>query len=178
MLFKDYVQKELKYGIMTACFIYEEDEDGIKQKVLLLVNDEFDFHEIDQSSGSFMTAKYGKVRLARHNTGVYSEENWQGPKRHMERLYGYPQETWDEKTCKKWANYAPKDHWGNKPPKGLIANEGSSSPEYGQTCKYNGGCTHDERWYHGEYRPLPLIHESYEFHYLSSWGITIRKKQP
>jgi len=91
--------------------------------------------------------------------------------------YEYPQETWDEKTCEKWANYAPKDPWGNKPPKGLINNIGSHRAEYGQVHEYNGGCMREERWYDGEIRPLPLIHEDYEFFYLNSWGTTIRRKQ-
>jgi len=176
MLFKDYVQEELEDGYETACFTYEEDEDGIEQKVLLLVDDEFDFHEIDESSWSFMTIEHGQVWLSRHNTGVFSW-NWQGAKRYVKSIFWFPQETWDEKTCKKWANYAPKDHWGNSPPKGLIAHIGAPSPEYGQVCEYNGGCCHEDRRWDGEYKPLPLIHESYEFHSLSSWGTTIRKKQ-
>lgn len=94
-----------------------------------------------------------------------------------EEYYEYPQETWDEKTCKKWAKYSPPaDHWGNKDPKGLINHVGSHGAEYGQVRKYNGGCVREGKWYPGEIRPLPVIHEDYEFYYLNSWGLMIRPK--
>lgn len=94
----------------------------------------------------------------------------------MNETYSHPQETWDEKECAKRARYAPKDHWGNRPPKGLISNVGSSYPEYGQTKSYNGGTIINDKWYKSEHRPLPKIHPDYEIVVLSSWGKIIRKK--
>jgi len=93
------------------------------------------------------------------------------------KTYTHPQETWDEKECAKRARYAPKDHWGNRPPKGIIANSGSSYPQYGQTQRYNGGKVIDGEWYEAESVPLPIIPDSYEIVSLVSWGRIIRKKQ-
>ena len=91
--------------------------------------------------------------------------------------YEYPQETWDEKTCRKWSKHNPADHWGNRRPRGLINHIGSHEAEYGQVHEYNGGCVREGKWYQGELRPLPIIHEKYEFYPLQTWGLTIRLKQ-
>ena len=93
------------------------------------------------------------------------------------KTYTHPQETWDEKECAKRARNAPEDHWGNRPPKGLISNIGSPHPQYGQTRRYNGGKIIDGDWYEAESLPLPSIPESYEIVSLLSWGKIIRKKQ-
>ena len=95
----------------------------------------------------------------------------------VKTYYEHPTETWDKKYCEKQAKSAPEDPWGNRPPKGIIANDSSPYCEYGQTVTYNGGCIHDGVWYNGETRPLPIIHEDFEFHYLTAWGLTIRSKQ-
>lgn len=92
------------------------------------------------------------------------------------KTFTHPQETWDEKECAKRAKYAPADHWGNKPPKGIIASDSSSYPQYGQTKRYNGGCERNGEWFEAESVPLPIIPASYEFHHLLSWGRIIRKK--
>jgi len=92
-------------------------------------------------------------------------------------IYVYPQETWDEKECAKRARYAPKDHWGNRPPAGIIAGEGSPYCGYGRYVRWNGGCVRDGKWYKAEFMPLPIIPDSYEFYYKSSWGRCIRKKE-
>lgn len=94
-----------------------------------------------------------------------------------ETYYRYPQETWDEKTCKKWSRHSLPDNWGNREPKGLINHIGSHRVEYGQVREYNGGCIREGKWYQGEIRPLPIIHEKYEFYHLTNWGLTIRLKQ-
>lgn len=93
-------------------------------------------------------------------------------------IYVHPQETWDEAKCEKAARYAPRDHWGNRPPKGLIARVGNSHPEYGQRIIYNGGCIRDNEHYAGEEIPMPAIPDSFEFVTLSSWGTRIQRKKP
>ena len=95
---------------------------------------------------------------------------------HNGEYYVYPQETWDEAECKKRASHGPKDHWGNRPPKGLISHIGSTSAEYGQRHRYNGGCICAGDWWEGEERPLPIIPDTYEFVLLSSWGTRIQRK--
>ena len=94
----------------------------------------------------------------------------------IQDLYTHKQETWDKKECAKRARYAPKDHWGNRPPKGIIASCASVYPQYGQTTRWNGCREIDGGLYRHEHRPLPKIHKDYEFANLSSWGTIIKKK--
>jgi len=94
------------------------------------------------------------------------------------KTYTYPQEIWHENKCAKMSRHAPKDAWGNLPPKGIIASNASSTPQYGQTIRYNGGTVIDGEWYEAVTRPLPAIPDSYEIVPLTSWGKVIRKKQP
>lgn len=93
-------------------------------------------------------------------------------------IYVHPQETWDEAKCDKAARYAPKDHWGNRPPKGIISRSGSAHVQYGETLRFNGGCVRDGEWYEGERKPLPIIPDTYEIVTLSSWGLRIQRKKP
>ena len=92
------------------------------------------------------------------------------------KIYTHPQETWTEAQCKKRASHAPTDGWGNKPPKGIIAQSASSYPQYGQTIYFNGGTIIEGELYEGVSKPLPIIPASYEFVKLVSWGTIIRKK--
>jgi hypothetical protein len=94
-----------------------------------------------------------------------------------DRVYTHPQETWDEKECLRRARSAPANHWGDRPPKGLINAVGSPYVGYGRTVSYNGGCIRDGEWYQSEAIPLPSIPDSYEFVTLRSWGLRIQKKQ-
>lgn len=93
------------------------------------------------------------------------------------KTYTHPQEAWDEAECNRRSNYAPKDHWGNRPPKGIIAGSASTYPGYGQTIRFNGGTVIDDEWYEAVCKPLPIIPDSYEIVNLPSWGTIIRKKQ-
>lgn len=92
----------------------------------------------------------------------------------IKELYTHPQETWDEKKCKKMARYAPKDNWGNRPPKGIIAHSGSVYVQYGHTVRWNGGKIIDGELYEAEYLPLPEIPKTYEFVPLIGWGTRIQ----
>lgn len=93
-----------------------------------------------------------------------------------DRIYTFEQEVWDEKECAKRAASAPQDHWGNRPPKGIIAYDGSCYPTYGRTMRYNGGTSINGEWYRGVRHLLPKIPDTYEFRYLISWGIIIVKR--
>lgn len=93
------------------------------------------------------------------------------------KIYTHPQETWSFQECQRRARFAPKDAWGNRPPRGIIAASSSTHAQYGQTKYYNGGITINNVWYAGEYNPLPLIPNEFEFVSLSSWGTIIRKIQ-
>ena len=92
------------------------------------------------------------------------------------KIYSYKQEVWSEKECEKRSKRAPSDSFGNRPPRGIIASSASVRAEYGQTVRFNGGTVIGQEWYSAEYRPLPKISPDYEFHNLSGWGLTIRKK--
>jgi len=91
--------------------------------------------------------------------------------------YIHKQETWSEAECMKRARHAPKDHWGNRPPPGLINHSASSYPEYGQTVRFNGGCVREGEWYQAEAVPLPVIPDGWEFVPLCSWGPRIQRKE-
>ena len=93
------------------------------------------------------------------------------------KLYVHKQEVWDDKECERKARYAPKDAWGNRPPKGIISQSGSPYVQYGKTVRFNGGCIRDEKWYEGETMPMPSIPENYEIVPLTAWGLIIRKKK-
>lgn len=96
----------------------------------------------------------------------------------MNDTYVHPQETWTETKCKQAAAHAPADHWGNKPPKGLINADSSPYPRYGQTRTFNGGRVINGKWYQSERVPYPIIPDTYEIVHLSSWGDRIQLKTP
>ena len=93
----------------------------------------------------------------------------------MKKLYTHPQETWDEKKCEKMSRYAPKDHWGNRPPKGIIAPSGAAYVQYGHTVRWNGGKIIDGELYEAHHLPLPAIPKTYEFVPLVGWGTRIQR---
>lgn len=93
------------------------------------------------------------------------------------KIYNHPQEVWSKAKCAKMAKHAPKDSYGNRPPKGIIAYSSSIYPQYGQTRQWNGGTVKEGKLYDAERVPLPLIPESYEFVYLPSWGTRIQAKK-
>lgn len=86
-------------------------------------------------------------------------------------LYQHPQEIWDETTCAKKARkkspYAPF--------KGYLGSFSAQPPAYGKV-RYNGGCIREGKWWQGEERPLPIVHENYEIVVIRSWGWRIKKK--
>lgn len=91
-------------------------------------------------------------------------------------LYTHPQETWSTQECQRRARFAPADPYGNRPPRGIIASNASNHAQYGQTVYYNGGIVIENQWYAGEYHPLPLVPNEFEFVSLPSWGTVIRRK--
>jgi hypothetical protein len=94
-----------------------------------------------------------------------------------EIIYVHPQEIWNEEECEKRAKYAPKDPWGNRPPKGIISHTSSPYIQYGDRTKNKGGVCIDGVFYAIEHKPLPKIPDSYEFLESWGWGILIRKKE-
>lgn len=92
-------------------------------------------------------------------------------------IFVHEQETWDEKECHKRSRSAPKDHWGNRPPRGIISWEGSAYAGYGRHMRYDGGGFGRDKYYRGgSYMPVPKIPDTYELYYKLSWGLCIRKK--
>lgn len=84
--------------------------------------------------------------------------------------YTHPQETWDEKKCRKAANHTAKDGMGTPYPfKGYI---GSHQTGYGKT-KYNGGTTINGKWYQGEIKPLPQVTTGFKIITVPTWGFRI-----
>jgi len=80
-------------------------------------------------------------------------------------LYQFKAEVWDEEKCKTMARG-----------KGYLGSSASMPPQFGE-IRYNGGCCHDDKWWQGEFRPFPVIPESYEIIHVTSWGWYIRKKK-
>lgn len=92
------------------------------------------------------------------------------------KTFTKPQETWTAKECAKRAKSAPANHFGDCPPRGIIAGSSSTYPQYGQTMRFNGGTVVNNEWFEAVSVPLPIIPNSYEFANLVSWGTIIRKK--
>lgn len=91
-------------------------------------------------------------------------------------IYTHPQETWDTAEASRRARYAPKDAWGHRQPKGLIASNASNYLQYGQSIAFNGKREIDGELYSAEYKPLPIIPPEYEFYTHPAWGTFIRSK--
>ena len=95
----------------------------------------------------------------------------------MKPVYTHPQQTWTAAECAKRAKSAPADHWGNRPPKGLINSSSAVHPGPGQTTRWNGGfIAPDGEHYESECVPLPIIPDTFEFVNVPSWGTRIQKK--
>lgn len=90
--------------------------------------------------------------------------------------YAHPQDTWDANECRKRSRAAPPNHFGDRPPVGLINGDSSPYPSYGQRRRYNGGCIRGGEWYQSEEVPLPIIPDAYEFVQIEAWGLKIQKK--
>lgn len=92
-------------------------------------------------------------------------------------LYIHPRETWTEPQCAKLVKRRTKDAFGTLHPfPGFVSTAAGGYPGPGQTVYYNGGCIREGEWYNGEYFPLPIIPEGYDFIDLPTWGIYLRKK--
>ena len=91
-------------------------------------------------------------------------------------IYTHPQEVWTTQECLRRTCHAPKDAWGNRQPKGLIASNASNYPQYGQAIAYNGLREIGGKLYSAEYKPLPAIPPEYEFYTHPAWGTFIRSK--
>jgi hypothetical protein len=97
----------------------------------------------------------------------------------MKRQYTYhhaPQETWSVAECEKARKYAPADHWGNRPPKGIIQGSADARPRYGRQ-RFNGGIIIDGEWYDGTDNPYPIVPDPYVLAWLTSWGMIITTKE-
>jgi hypothetical protein len=93
------------------------------------------------------------------------------------KTYSYPVETWDAAKCAKIAKRRGTDGMGAKHPySGLIAGSASTSPEYGQTIRYNGGTVIDGEHYDAVHRPLPQIAPGFAFLKRISWGTYLVKE--
>jgi len=91
-------------------------------------------------------------------------------------LYQHPVEVWDEAKCAKLAKHTAKDGMGTPYPfKGYLGSSASIPPRFGP-IRYNGGCVRDDKWYQGENRPLPEVHEDYEIVKVPTWGWRIKRK--
>ena len=92
-------------------------------------------------------------------------------------IYIHLQETWTAPECQRRAHHAPKDVWGNRQPKGLIASNASNYLQYGQSIAFNGKREINGELYSAEYKPLPAIPPEYEFYTHPAWGTFIRSKK-
>lgn len=88
-------------------------------------------------------------------------------------FYSAPRESWTVNQCSKVAASAPPDHWGNRPPAGIVVSVGAPHPRYG-LMRYNGGVIVGDVWYsQGTLNPWPWVPEPYGLFRLPSWGIII-----
>lgn len=94
----------------------------------------------------------------------------------IQDYYVNPRETWDRKKCEIMSKAAPKNAFGDSPPKGLINDYSSPYNAPGLKHRYNGGCIREGKHYMGELTPLPEIHPDFEIVPLPSWGDRIQLK--
>lgn len=93
-------------------------------------------------------------------------------------IFCHPQETWNEAKCAKLARRYARDGLGTKYPfPGYLGSSASIPPKYGE-IRYNGGCSHDGKWYQGEFFPLPIIPDTYEIIVVRTWGWRLVRKAP
>lgn len=86
------------------------------------------------------------------------------------QYYQHPQETWDEKTCKRLASHKAKDGCGTPYPwPGYLGSSASFPPTFGR-IRYNGGCHRQGDWWEGEEFPLPKIPPTYVIIVVPTWG--------
>lgn len=90
-------------------------------------------------------------------------------------MFRNPKETWDEKKCERLARHLHKDGLGTPYPfKGYVGHL------IGQTQRYNGGCTRNNKWYEGETFSLPKLAKGFKLVSVPTWGwriIKIEKKR-
>ena len=86
----------------------------------------------------------------------------------MKNYYRHPQETWDEKKCRRIARHHVKDGYGNPAPvPGLLS-------EYRLGCfEYNGGCIREGRHYDGEIFPEPNLPKGFVITHEPCWGLRL-----
>lgn len=88
-----------------------------------------------------------------------------------------PREVWTVAECVKAAKYAPKNHWGDRPPKGIIVGSSESYPRFG-LMRFNGGIIVGDVWYSkGTNHPYPSVPEPYVLAILSTWGVIVTTKE-
>ena len=92
-----------------------------------------------------------------------------------EPIFNHEAEVWSAAKCERMANRVATDGLGTKYPfKGYIGSTASIPSTYGTTI-YNGGCIHNEEWYAGENRPLPILAKGFEIVVVPTWGWRIKK---
>jgi hypothetical protein len=91
------------------------------------------------------------------------------------KIYNYPAEIWDAKTCEKKAKHLATDGLGTKYPfRGYIGSSASRPTAYG-TETYNGGIVINNEWYNGTNRPLPIVANGFKIVVVPTWGWRIVK---
>lgn len=91
------------------------------------------------------------------------------------KLFQYPAEVWDAKTCAQKAKHLAKDGLGTPYPfRGYLGSSACRPSTYG-TEIYNGGCVHGDEWYNGENRPLPVVAKGFKIVVVPTWGWRIVK---
>jgi len=91
------------------------------------------------------------------------------------KLFEYPPEVWDMAKREKKAKHLATDGMGTPYPfRGYIGSSACRPSTYGVEI-YNGGCVHNNEWYNGENRPLPVIAKGFKIVVMPSWGWRIVK---
>ena len=95
----------------------------------------------------------------------------------METYYQIPQEVWSKEKCEKAARHIHRDSCGTPLSiRGFVEADSTSYPRY-STQRFNGGTiAPDGKLYNGTQGQLPKIPDEFEFFYITSWGLFIRKK--
>lgn len=89
------------------------------------------------------------------------------------QFYAHPQEVWTVAECRTRVKHYARDGMGTKYPfPGYIGSGQPNGEQWGKT-RYNGGCSHDGKWYDGEIRNLPIVPDGFKIISYASWGYRI-----
>jgi len=89
----------------------------------------------------------------------------------VKEYFDIPPEVWDAKKCEWEAKRRFVDGYGTRSHLPGLQMFMENGPK-----RYNGGCTHNNKWYPGEVRHLPVLAKGFKWITVPTWGWRIVKE--